>query len=85
MRQAFEDSYQGHEVVVERYNQKFQLVSLVDKPLVGHSFESVPKQAPKIIKTAKEVPVAIASDYKQCKHGADPSMCKHAKPGKPCK
>lgn len=25
------------------------------------------------------------SDWKPCKHGADPKFCKFAKPGKPCK
>lgn len=24
-------------------------------------------------------------DFKLCKHGADPKLCKFAKPGKPCK
>lgn len=44
LRQAFNDADSGHEVVVERYGQKYQLISLVDKPLKGHSFESAPKQ-----------------------------------------
>lgn len=33
IRKAFEDANQGHEVVIKRYGQKFQLVSLVDLPL----------------------------------------------------
>lgn len=43
LRKAFNDAAEGHEVVIERYEQKFQLVSLVDKPLGGQSFESTPK------------------------------------------
>lgn len=50
MRQAFNDADQGHEVVIERFGQKYQLVSLVNKPLPGHSFESVPDDAPKLKK-----------------------------------
>jgi hypothetical protein len=46
LRQAFEDANQGHEVMIDRYGQKFQLVALVDKPLPGHSFSSSPKKPP---------------------------------------
>lgn len=42
IRKAFNDADSGHEVVIERYGQKFQLVSLVDKPLPGHAKESNP-------------------------------------------
>lgn len=42
IRKAFNDADAGHEVVIERYGQKFQLVSLVDKPLPGHAIESNP-------------------------------------------
>jgi hypothetical protein len=49
LRQAFNDADQGHEVVIERYGQKFQLISLVDKPLPGHNYESVPKGPPVLL------------------------------------
>src|SRR5258708_2968895 len=42
LRQAFNDAEQGHEVVIERWGNKYQLVALVDKPLPGHQMESVP-------------------------------------------
>lgn len=41
-KQAFDDANEGHEVVIKRGTQKFQLVSLVDKPLPGHGLESIP-------------------------------------------
>jgi 3-dehydroquinate dehydratase len=41
MRKAFNDADSGHEVVVERYGQNYQLISIMDKPK-GHSFESTP-------------------------------------------
>ena len=42
IRKAFNDADSGHEVVIERYGQMYQLVSLVDLPLGGNSFESTP-------------------------------------------
>lgn len=48
-KQAFDDSAEGHEVVITRGKHKFQLVSLVDKALPGHSFESQPNKTPKVI------------------------------------
>jgi hypothetical protein len=53
LRQAFEDANQGHEVVIDRYGQKFQLVALVDKPLPGHSFSSSPKKHPQKISSGR--------------------------------
>lgn len=46
LRQAFNDADNGHEVVIERYGQKFQLISLVDEALPGHVMESVPNKEP---------------------------------------
>ena len=51
-RKAFNDADSGHEVVIERYGQKYQLVSLVDKSHAGHSFESTPTDV--ILKPAAE-------------------------------
>lgn len=42
LRKALNDAEQGHEVVIERYGVKYQLVCLVDKPLPGHQMESHP-------------------------------------------
>lgn len=44
IRKAFNDAEEGHQVVIERYGQKYQLISLVDKPIGNMSFESVPNK-----------------------------------------
>lgn len=54
IRKAFNDADEGHEVVIVRYGQKFQLVSLVDKPLGNHSFESTPASIEPIINSVPE-------------------------------
>jgi len=56
IRKAFNDAHGGHEVVIERYGQKYQLVSLVDKALSGYSFESTPSKL--IEKDSVEPPVS---------------------------
>jgi hypothetical protein len=43
IRKAFNDANEGHEVVIERYGQKFQLVALVSTLLPGHKIESSPE------------------------------------------
>lgn len=42
MRKAFNDADGGHEVVISRYGQNYQLISLVEGPLKGHMGESTP-------------------------------------------
>lgn len=42
-RKAFNDADEGHEVVIKRYGELYQLVHLVDKPVGKMSFESTPK------------------------------------------
>lgn len=46
LRQAFNDADQGHQVVIERFGGKYQLISLVKEPLPGHSFTSAPNELP---------------------------------------
>lgn len=46
--QAFTDSSEGHEVIITHKGQNYQLVALVDKPLPGHSMESIPGSVPKL-------------------------------------
>jgi hypothetical protein len=59
-RKAFNDADSGHEVVIERYGQKYQLVSLVDKPHKGHVFESTPTDV--VLKTSPEKPENLNLD-----------------------
>lgn len=61
LRQAFNDAEQGHEVVIERYGNLYQLVALVDGPLPGHSFDSVPKATPRL-KSAPGTPAMVVSE-----------------------
>jgi len=93
-KQAFDDADAGHEVVIKRGKQMFQLISLVSNPLKS-SFESMPgksavRQAgggptlPEATK-AKQNAVSAVGQAKLCKHGFPPAFCKHAKPGKPCR
>lgn len=63
-KQAFDDAEQGHEVIITRGSQKFQLISLVKDPLLGHSFESIPGSKPSKIK------------FVLCEHGAGVRFCK---------
>lgn len=77
MRKAFEDSFQGHEVVIERYGQKFQLIALVDEPLKGHSFESTPTAViPKVI-TADMIPQKITKMATAGKNINQSGFCKN--------
>lgn len=64
LRQAFNDADQGHEVVIERYGQKYQLVSLVDKPLPGHTLESRPGEQPLQVNTKSHGPTIPAKKYR---------------------
>lgn len=77
LRKAFNDANEGHKVVIERYDQKFQLVSLVDKP--GNKLENTPidiAPKPTIIKTpeqAKEKVTELSDSrdfgFRLCKNG----------------
>lgn len=62
LRQAFNDAEQGHEVVIERYNRRFQLVSLVDKTLPGHSFSSSPKKSPQKISSGRSATKGLVGE-----------------------
>lgn len=76
-KQAFDDSAAGHQVVIKRGINMFQLIALVDKPLPGHSFESIPSGQPKVIKIPQEVKelleergdLYIDNKLKFCKNG----------------
>lgn len=80
-KQAFDDAASGHEVVISRGNENFQLVALVGDPLPGHTQES---KAPPVIKEPKQVLESVPVE-KPCRHGFPAKYCKYAKPGKPCK
>ncbi len=53
-KKAFDDASAGHEVVIKRGKENFQLVSLVSLPLGGSSFESTPKDIKPIIELTPE-------------------------------
>jgi hypothetical protein len=94
-KKAFDDANSGHEVVIDRSGQLFQLISLINLPLGGSSFESTPKEIKPIKQLSSEfipvtevIPVGpvgkgspgvLIDRWEVCKHGADPSFCKHAK------
>lgn len=40
LRKAFNEAREGHEVVIDKWGDKFQLVCLVDEPIGGSSFEA---------------------------------------------
>lgn len=67
LRKAFNDANEGHEVVVERYDQKFQLVSLVSLPLGGSAFESTPKE----IKPIKPLTPKLTPEAENIKSNKD--------------
>lgn len=58
LRQAFRDAREGHEVVIGKYDELYQLVALVKEPLPGHTMESVPGKAAKF----KDKQIAEAVD-----------------------
>lgn len=65
LRKAFSDADNGHQVVIERYGQMYQLVSLVNLPLGGSVFESSPadiKPIKKLKPKFKPKPIKIP-DY----------------------
>lgn len=85
MRKAFNDADNGHEVVVERYGQKYQLVSLVEGPMPGSVFESPVDYNLEANKLQTDLEPFIdklnkvTGGIKTCKHGSDPALCKFAK------
>lgn len=96
LRQAFADAREGHEVVIGGYGEtKYQLVALMRNPLPGHSFESVPKEKPRLKEPKEYFEIAddpgspvreveaeirqVIPSWTPCKHGADPAFCKFAK------
>lgn len=81
-RQAFNDAREGHEVVIERYGELYQLVALVDLPLGGSSFESTPTEVKPL--TPKFTPVAN-SNLKLCKNGHPIPAGRDRCMGKGCK
>lgn len=77
MRQAFNDAAEGHEVVIERYGQNYQLVGLVDKALPGHGLESTPGKPP-VLKPDPDYGTPTFDGPWICRHGSPGLTCKHA-------
>jgi hypothetical protein len=90
LSKAFNLAQAGHDIFITRTGLKFRLyleeVSFSEKdglPVLKLRNKSTFAK-PKDIKPVAEKLTDLKSDWKLCKHGADPKYCKFAKGGKPC-